>query len=154
MNNYLVRITAVILLAGILCALAGCQERNIGQQSIGLDYTRFQTTKEEVDAQHAQFGKDTREYSTKSQFAIDHVVITVYPFANDVEYTAEDFSEIGCMRVVCTSDSVTDNTKPTKRFRLYFEGRSKRDVLNAIEVLLRRDDVYRAQPDFIYSIDP
>lgn len=140
-----VRFIAVVLL--LTTMLSAC--RTEAPEPVELDYARYQTTQEEVQAQIEKYGKVYYEAESSDSFAKDRVIISVYPFALDYEYTVEDFSGIDCTEVRQLSYYPDDRDMPTKFLILYISDRSRKGVLEAIEALILREDVYSAQPDFV-----
>jgi len=95
-------------------------------------------------------------------FADDKVIIGFNKEAslNIVEYTPSDFPEINCIKVVdATSGTLElinagmlDSEKFRRVLALYLAEKSKENVLQAIKLLEKRDDILFAEPDFIVSI--
>ncbi len=149
---------SILLIVAMLCTMVGCQSGDQGQprelpQPTQLDYARFQTTKEEVEAQHAEFGKVEFNPSDEAEFSIACVIIMVYPFANEVEYTKEDFAEVGCTRITFITENLKHDKRPSRTLGIFFDADSKQDIYDAIEILLQRDDVYCAEPNCLIGID-
>jgi|GEM_PF-3663690 len=73
-----------------------------------------------------------------NDFAIDRVGIYLTQAAKDSgkEYTIADFPEIELLKIEPWSDSVTNRS-----FSLYLKKPSKKNVLKAVELLNKRDDI-------------
>ena len=143
----------VLLITFIICLIcaSGCQAAGQPTDSPqGFDYDRFQVTQEEIDAQHQKYGKKHCEATVYDDYEIGKIIIKVYPFANHVEYTVDDFTEVGCTRIYALEDVREDLDKPTRSFVIEIRESSKQAVLDAIETLEKRADIYIAEPNFYY----
>ena len=110
--------------------------------------TERETTELETFIWNGENGHVTME----SSFSDNKVIVIVMPFANFKDYTPEDFSEINCVEV----RDLWQDIEPDKLCRimsLTLEGHSKQNVLDAIELLKRRTDIYSAEPNIILKID-
>lgn len=116
------------------------------------DYDRFQVTREEVEAQHQKYGKKYCEATTEMEYALDGVIIIVYPFANHVTYTPDDFAEIGCTGVQVLTEGNPERDEHNKIIFLKIPNSTKQGILDAIKLLEQRPDIYVAQPNYIYHI--
>lgn len=141
----------LILLVICLVYISGCQATGTQKDSSqGFDYDRFQVTQEEIDVQHQKYGKKYCEATIYDDFEIGRIIIKVYPFANHVEYTADDFAEVGCTGIYALENVKEDVDKPTRSFIIEIRGSTKQAVLDAIETLEKRADIYIAEPNYIY----
>lgn len=159
MRNILSRIT---LLAILSCVLFGCQSATIIQNStqntthntVSNSTTTHPTepkllygiSYDIIYAQHDTFGKFHCTATITEDFTENEVIITVYPFANDIAYTAADFAEIGCTQV----EELMNTHKPDQLSRillLTLDCTEMQGVLDAIAMLEQRDDVYSAEPN-------
>ena len=143
-----------IMLVVCLVYISGCQAA--GKQTDSpkeFDYDRFQVTQEEIDAEHQKYGKTHCEATVYDDFEIGKIIIKVYPFANHVEYTVDDFAEVGCTRIYALENVREDLDKPTRSFVIEIRESTKQAVLDAIETLEKRADIYIAEPNFYYYPD-
>lgn len=146
------KLVAWVAVFAILAAgMVGCQRDQNSPRE--LDYARYGTTKEEVQAQNDRYGKFEGRSYEMDEFVIGEVIVSVYPFALDYTYSEEDFSEIGCVDIRGLSYYPDNEPMPTKFMVLEISDDTKQGVLDAIELLLQREDVYSAQPNFIGSIN-
>lgn len=153
MKKYMLLFLSVVL----IIALTGCTAANVEtvppSTAPQFDYARYGTTREEVQTQLAQYGKGSHGSYENADFRTGVVIIGVYPFALDYAYTAGDFSEVGCTEVRQLGYYPDDKDMPTKLLVLTISDQTKQGVIDAINVLILRDDVYSAQPDIILSIN-
>ena len=80
------------------------------------------------------------------------VLVIMMPSCNFKEYTPEDFSEIGCTEVKELSIKLKEG-EICRFLSLHIEGDSKQNVLDAIEKLQRRIDIFSAEPNYLGSIE-
>ena len=111
-----------------------------------VDAQKYGTTDEVIASQREQFPYRKCYAAMKDGFALNCVIITVYPFANEYEYTPEDFSYLGCSKITEMDVKIRDD-KPSRKLVLSIDAPTKQDVLEALEVLGLREDVYRAEPN-------
>lgn len=108
----------------------------------------------------ADMGKPTEKVTEKLQkkyctatlddnFCDDEVLVYLLPEYKDVEYTVEDFADIGCIYL----EAWTSDDDPIKELDLILDKNSKENVLEAIKKLEKREDVYYAKPEYVYYID-
>lgn len=148
------KLLCLVLALVWLAALWGCQSSGAARVIVDtLDYERYQTTKEEVQAQLDQYGKGPHGSYEDAEFRTGVVIIGVYPFALDYAYTVDDFSEVGCTEIRQLGYYPDDKDMPTKFLVLTISDETKQGVINAINTLILREDVYCAEPDMIISIN-
>ena len=133
----------MLTLLTVIALLGGCQSRNPNQ----LDYARYQTTEEEVKAQIEKYGKAPVQDYKDSEFKAGVVLVMVYPFALDYDYTAEDFSDVDCTAVREFLSFPDSEKMANKVLRLELSDKTRKGVLDAIEILAQREDVYSAWAD-------
>ena len=75
------------------------------------------------------------------------VYVLIHPDWYEKEYTTEDFSDIGCVKVSYEYDRQVEGGL-AKVLLLSFDKEGKQAVLDAISILEMRDDVYSAQPAY------
>lgn len=79
----------------------------------------------------------------------DNVVfVCMRASSNAREYTAEDFSDIGCIELREPLPSNDQNSLRARYFILTLDKHSKQNVLSAIAILEQREDVYGASPSY------
>ena len=87
----------------------------------------------------------------ENEFTEDDIIIMVFPEYNFESYTVEDFAEIGCVEI----RDLTRNVKPgiiNRIVLLTLDEKSKQNVLDCIQVLQQRVDIYSAEPNYIEHI--
>ena len=88
----------------------------------------------------------------ENEFTEDGIIIIVFPEYNFESYTVDDFSEIGCIEVKELSYDVEAGV--LNRFILLtLDEKSKQNVLDCIQVLQQRVDIYSAEPNLIGHFD-
>ena len=131
-----------LLLSLLLVALLqGCSYKVVTK----VDAEKYGVTDEIIAEQREKFKYGHAHPGMKDLFAVGGVVITVYPFANNYGYTSDDFSYLGCTEVIEWDVEIREG-KPSRKMCLQIDAPSKQDVLDAVEVLQLREDVYRAEP--------
>lgn len=88
----------------------------------------------------------------EDQFEDNKILIIVFPQYNSTPYTAEDFAEIGCVNVKQLFNHQKDD-EPSRCLALTLDKNSKENVLAAIKKLEEREDIYSAEPNYIWTID-
>lgn len=87
----------------------------------------------------------------EDEFTEDEVLIIVYPQWKNKQYTPEDFADVGCIAVKkIFSGDRTD--VPSDIWTLTLDKKSKQNVLDAIAILITRDDIYCAEPNYIEQL--
>ncbi|MBQ7355585.1 MAG: hypothetical protein IJW62_08715, partial [Clostridia bacterium] len=87
----------------------------------------------------------------ENEFTENNIIIMVFPEYNFESYTAEDFAEIGCVEI----KELTRNVKPdiiNRIILLTLDKDSKQNVLDCIQILQQRTDIYSAEPNFIEHV--
>ena len=80
------------------------------------------------------------------------VKVYLKPEYNDKVYTAEDYSEVGCTGIMYYR-APSPPRLPGQRMVLVLEKHSKQGVLDAIEILEKREDVDKAEPLYLHVVD-
>ena len=151
------KVLAIILSVTMLLSTVGCASaKGNGAEpkatsSASIDYAQYGTTKEEVEMQHAKYGKGKTGIEDEIELGV--VMVKVYPFALNYAYTTEDFSEIGCTEVKVVG-TYPNSEMPTKILLLTISDKTLQGVSNAMEILNQRDDVYCAMPSEIMHVYP
>ncbi len=83
-------------------------------------------------------------------FTDNEILIITMPFANYKEYIPEDFANINCIGIEELSCNIKEDDL-CRTIELTIEGHSKQNVLEAIDILESRNDIYCAQPNYIYQ---
>ena len=105
---------------------------------------KFGIPEAEIDEAHQAYPQVKTDLSSEAPIADGGVIIMVYPFANKYKYSADDFTEIGCISVSTLMEYCSDKTEPSRMLLLEFNG----DVRNAVLILQDRADIYLVQPDY------
>ena len=111
----------------------------------GFNLDKFGITEEEIYTQHEAWPVRRRSGGMKDIFAVNRVCIVVYPFANNNAYTPEDFAFLGCTEIIEEEGTVREGW-PSRELTLYIDAPTKQDVLDAMDTLLIRPDIYRTLP--------
>ena len=90
--------------------------------------------------------------SIDDDFSDNEIIIVVQPEYNYTEYTAASFSEINCIAIKQLSRKIIEN-ELSRIITLTIEGHSKQNVISAIELLMTRDDIYSAEPNYSWATD-
>lgn len=156
----MLRTLALFLSTLMVLSVAGCasasynrtgkEQSSTTPSDYAFNYARFGTTKEEVEAQHLQYGKGVTDIEGEIELGV--VIIKVYPFALNYAYSMADFEEIDCTDVKLIG-TYPNNKMPTKLLLLTISDKSLQGVSNAMEILNQRDDVYCAMPSEIIHLE-
>lgn len=88
----------------------------------------------------------------ENEFTDDEILVTVFPEWEEEEYTASDFQEVGCIAVEEIFNGERTDI-PSRILLLTLNIQSKENVLDAIDLLEDRQDVYAAEPNFVAVAD-
>ena len=88
------------------------------------------------------------EATLDDEFTDNEILVIITPENNFEEYTADDFSEIGCIDVEDLSIDPEED-KLCRILHLTLSIHSKENVLNAISILEEREDIYSAEPNYL-----
>jgi hypothetical protein len=80
------------------------------------------------------------------------VMVSLKPEYNDKVYTPEDFSEVGCIGFASYKQA-NPPIRYKQRITLTLGEHSKQGVLDAIEILEKREDVAWAEPVHLHELD-
>ena len=83
------------------------------------------------------------------RFYAQKLFVTLQPAYSVTPQSAEYFSDVGCAEVL-ESVLQADNTR---RYHLRLARANKQNILDMIALLMERDDVYSAEPDWVYVIE-
>ena len=144
------------LLLALLMFLAGCaQGLNADKPQIPTKAelaTKYGVDEAVIDGYHSVYPKIENNATVDNDFATDSVIIIVYPFANSYPFTPEDFQEVGCTAVNKLMGPYENKEKPTRFLLLTLDTESKQEIIDAIEILQERADIYCAEPDYVMTI--
>ena len=98
---------------------------------------------------------NSQEETADPKFADDHilVVLTHEESMKFKTYTPEDFSEISCVNVQVINAGVAPSEDFKVILRLNLGEHSEEAVLNAIQLLKDREDIFSAEVDHVMKID-
>ncbi len=85
----------------------------------------------------------------EADFSDQNILILLHPSVNFKDYSTEDFKEINCISVRELTVGPIEEGKLCRILLLKIEPPSKENVLNAIEMLNKREDIHTAEPDYI-----
>lgn len=91
------------------------------------------------------------EATLEDDFTDNDILLVMMPEYNFREYTVNDFSSIGCIEI----EDLTIEPKEgelCRIFHLTLATHSKQNVLDAIETLEERDDIYSAEPNYLEEV--
>ena len=141
-------ISILILAALLVGVLAGCQTGGGEQaQAPGGEGTGTEGTlpKETLPKKYGN-------YKLEDPFEDNTVVVILMPEYNFTEYTVADFADIGCTEVRDLF-SFVEADRLSRALVLTLSEHSKQNVLDAIELLYQRPDVYEASPNLYMTMD-
>ena len=159
------RITALFLILALLftaCLFSSCQTTEPPVEEDPTDAatteeatTEEMTTEDAATEEHTDVigvRKKSKVYSTatiEDNFLPDKVFIGIQPYAHYDEYTPESFSEVGCVAIT------TDHLFPDgdRHLVLKLSTTSKEEVLQAMKLLMKREDVWYAHPAYLFEYD-
>lgn len=107
---------------------------------------------------HANDSRD-KIYSNTTiddEFSDNRVIVVLTEDASKInkKYTIKDFEDIGCTNVVELNENINNQfEKFNKVLCLEFSFNSKEQVLNIINILMYRNDIYYAGPDYTIKIN-
>lgn len=88
----------------------------------------------------------------EDSFTDDEILVVITPSENSRDYTCDDFSEIGCVALEELTENVVEE-KLCRIIKLTMPGHSKQGVLDAIKQLENRNDIYSAEPNYVWSVE-
>lgn len=94
------------------------------------------------------YGKYICEATIEEEFSDNKVLVTIYPAWNEKNYSVSDFAEVDCVEV----DKIFSGKRsdmPSHILELTLSEKSKEGVLDAVDALIQRSDVYCAEPNYI-----
>ena len=141
-------LTILILAVLLVGVLAGCQTGGGEQaQAPGGEGTGTEGTlpKETLPKKYGN-------YKLEDPFEDNKVLIMLMPEYNFTEYTVADFADIGCTELRELYDFVEEG-RLSRGLALTLSEHSKQNVLDAIELLYQRPDVYEASPNLYMTMD-
>ena len=135
----------------VLCliSMCGCLPQTT---PTAFDMERFGVTQAEVEEQHQKYGKLQDGSKIGDEYALDSLIVMVYPFAYHINYTPKDFAEIGCFDVIVLSEGDLEKDGPNKILCLKIRPTTKQGILDAVRILEQRPDIYSAGPNHILHI--
>ena len=81
-------------------------------------------------------------------FDANEIMVTIHPDWYDHQYEVDDFSEINCIGIYYGYDGKVDG-RPVQKLLLTLAEESHQNVLECIEILLTRPDVYAASANHL-----
>ena len=165
------RITALFLILALLftaCLFSSCQtpETPVGEDPTDAATTEEATTEEATTEEMItedetmslgvqKYGKLPNEADLDDNFFPGTALIGIQPYAVGNEYTAESFAEVGCVAITGDYQYPSDyEGGPIKRhLALQLSTQTKEGTIQALDLLLEREDVWYAHPDYIIQED-
>ena len=151
------RLAILLTMALLFCTFTGCQPSrgtpvldSVGETTTPTQRTQaMEPTQTEATEPPQTKPRDPNKIycsATIDEYFSDHEIIVIIDKSwFDKEYTADDFSEIGCVSIVDISEQ--EDYKSMLRynyrsFRLTLQEASKQNVLDCIRLLELREDMY------------
>ena len=91
------------------------------------------------------------EATLEDEFTDNDILLVMTPENNFREYTVNDFSNIGCVKIEDLSID-PEKGKLCRILHLTLDTHSKQNVLDSIKILEERDDIYSAEPNYISAV--
>ena len=148
------RLIALLLIFALLLTTGLFSSCQTTEPPEGEDTTDAETTggETETPTQEVVGGKYAKRPNTATlddDFYPDFVIVGIQPYAIGYEYTVESFSEVGCI-------GITDYQFPAdveggvqkRHLALEFSGVTKEDILEVMDILLMRDDIWYTAPNY------
>lgn len=88
----------------------------------------------------------------EDNFTDNEIIIVTMPSSNYYDYNNSSFSEVGCIEIKELTSKIEPNTL-SRIIKLTIAEKSKQAVLNAIQILEKRPDIYSAEPNYIGSFE-
>jgi len=145
------KLFAIFVLLSVLFCIAGCQSTKSPPTKSDLA-VRYGIEESKIDDYHQKYPKIMGLPSKEDEFAEDRVIIGVYQFAYQYDFTPEDFSEIPCKSVNPLIGPYEGSENPSRFLVLELKTRSKEQLIKAIEILQQRADIYCAEVDYIVHV--
>ena len=139
-------LASVLLLSG--CA-KGVDETEIEVPAKSWLAAKYCVEESEIDEHHTKYPKYENNATAEEDFASDRVIIMVYSFANGYLFQPSDFDEVGCTGIKELMGPNDNKEKPTRMLLLTLNTSTKQEVLDVVDLLLLRADIYFAQPDYV-----
>ena len=139
-------ISVILIFTMIFGSLVSCGEPSDPVNEVPSDTNVTESKKDEPDdVIESTEPLETFEkvYSTATideDFKIDRVYVEVQPYMYDHEYTADDFAEVGCIKVHISAATLK------RIITVFLEVKSKQNVIDAIKKLEKRPDIVIAKP--------
>ncbi len=173
MKKYLSLLLALLFSVGIL---AGCAPQNLLVNTNSTEDTgifdssqtsqnhtntvnQVQTGPDGVEStsERPSFEKRYCEVTIDQDFKDDRVYVEMMPYTYPKKYTVEDFAEIGCVEILKEKTVSYRPSGITEKIpRMYYELKiaepSKENIIKAVHILEKREDVFYVEPAYrIYT---
>ena len=103
-----------------------------------------------VEANYAQYYKQSSEATVDLNFALDYVNVYIQPGYNNKAYTVEDFADVGATKIEVYESAIEkEPTKIGRTIKIYVNADSKEDIVSIIKTLESRDDIFYAYPEYL-----
>ena len=103
-----------------------------------------------VEANYAQYYKQSSEATVDLNFALDYVNVYIQPGYNNKAYTVEDFADVGATKIEVNESAIEkEPTKIGRTIKIYVNADSKEDIVSIIKTLESRDDIFYAYPEYL-----
>lgn len=148
------KIGASLLVLCVLCGLIGCEQPPLPASPTKAELAvRYGVTEKEIDADNKFYPKQESRATEKDNFIPGRVIIGVYSFADTYDFKPEDFADVGCVKVEPLFGPNQYSYWPSRFLILTLRDGSVSGVLEAIEILQQRADIYSAQVDMAMELD-
>ena len=103
-----------------------------------------------VEANYAQYYKQSSTATADDSLALEYVTIYIQPGYNNKTYTVEDFVDVGATKIEVNESAIEkEPTKIGRKVKIYLNVDSKEDIVSVIKTLENRDDVFYAEPVYL-----
>ena len=103
-----------------------------------------------VEANYAQYYKQSSTATADDSLALEYVTIYIQPGYNNKAYTVEDFADVGATKIEVNESAIEkEPTKIGRKVKIYLNVDSKEDIVSVIKTLENRDDVFYAEPVYL-----
>lgn len=102
--------------------------------------------------EHEDIEKHYCHATIDDHFTDNEIIVMLMPCANYTTYNADSFSEINCISVNEINRPIKPNCV-SRIIKLTLSANSKQNVLDAINILYQRDDIFSAEPNYLFQVD-